>query len=132
MRHVQSCCSAVACSPLLLPSPSVNLLKNVIQKFCYYGNVTSHFSLLASGISLLKSNVGSFCLFQQNGHSLRFTLGFRFKIRRILFNKIRNKLPQFLFLPQKPFPLFTSGDYNVKLSIDTCELNFLRDFALFT
>ena len=59
-------------------------------------------------------------------------LGFRFKIRKILFNKIRNKLPQFLFLPQKPFPLFTSGDYNVKLSIDTCELNFLRDFALFT
>ena len=72
-----------------------------------------------------------------SSHPLRFTgftvlSGFRFKIRKILFNKIRNKLPQFLFLPQKPFPLFTSGDYNVKLSIDTCELNFLRDFALFT
>ena len=66
--HVQSCCFAVAFSPLLLPSPSVNLPNNVIQKFCYYGNVTSHFSSpLASGINLLKSNVGSFCLFQQNG-----------------------------------------------------------------
>ena len=66
-----------------------------------------------------------------SSHPLRFTLGFCFKIRKILFNKILNQLPQFLFLPQKPFPLFTSGDYNVKLSIDTCELDFPRDFALF-
>ena len=127
--HVQSCCFAVAFSPLLLPSPSVNLPNNVIQKFCYYGNVTSHFSsLLASGINLLKSNVGSFVYFNKtalSSHPLRFTLGFRFKILKNLFNKIRNKLLQFVFLPQKPFPLFTSGDFYVKLSIDTCELNFL-------
>ena len=67
-----------------------------------------------------------------SSHPLRFTLGFRFKTRKNLFNKIRNKLLQFVFRPQKPFPLFTSGDYNVKLSIDTCELNFLHDFTLFT
>ena len=67
-----------------------------------------------------------------SSHSLRFTLGFRFKIRKNRFNKIRNKLLQFVFLPQKPSPLFTPGDFYVKLSIDTCELNFLRDFALFT
>ena len=67
-----------------------------------------------------------------SGHPLRFTLDFCFKIRKNRFSKIRNKLPQFLFLPQKPFPLFTPGDFYVKLSIDTCELNFLRDFALFT
>ena len=66
-----------------------------------------------------------------SSHPLRFTLGFPFKIRKNLFNKIRNKSPQSAFLPQKPFPLFTSGDFYVKLSIDTCELNFLRDFALF-
>ena len=61
VRQVQSCCFAAAFSPLLLPSPSVNLPHNVIQTFCYYDNVTSHFSsLLASGINLLKSNVGSF------------------------------------------------------------------------
>ena len=58
---------------------------------------------------------------------LRFTLGFPFKIRKNLFNKVRKKSPQFVFLP-----LFTSGDFYVRLSTDTCELNFLRDFALFT
>ena len=66
-----------------------------------------------------------------SSHPLCFTLSFRFKIRKNLFNKIRNKSPQFVFLQQKPFPLFTPGDFCVKLSIDTCELNFLRDFALF-
>ena len=54
-----------------------------------------------------------------SSHPLRFTLGFRFKIRKILFNKIRNKFLQFVFLPQKPFPLFISGDFYVKLSSDT-------------
>ena len=46
-----------------------------------------------------------------SSHPLRFTLGFRFKIRKNPFNKIRNKSPQFVFLPQKPFPLSTSGDF---------------------
>ena len=48
--HVQSCCFAnpIAFFPFSLPSPSF-LLKLpivVIQKFCYHGNMTSHFSSL--------------------------------------------------------------------------------------
>ena len=42
------CVNLFAFSPFLLPSPS-SLLKLpivVIQKFCYYGNTTSHFSSL--------------------------------------------------------------------------------------
>ena len=52
MMHMQSCCIAnlnlIAFLPFLLPSPS-SLLKLhivVIQKFCYRGNETSHFSSL--------------------------------------------------------------------------------------
>ena len=51
VMHVQSCCFAnkpTFCLPFSLPSPS-SLLKLpivVIQKFCYHGNVTSHFPSL--------------------------------------------------------------------------------------
>ena len=56
VMYVQSCCFAIAFSPLSLPSSSslVKLPNVVIQKFCYHGNVTSHFSLLSC-----------YCIFKQ-------------------------------------------------------------------
>ena len=51
VRHVQSCCftdiNLLLFLPFSLPSPSLllELAFVVIQKFCYRGNVTSHFSL---------------------------------------------------------------------------------------
>ena len=67
-----------------------------------------------------------------SSHPSCFTLGFLFKIRKNLVNKIRNKSPQSLFFQLKLFPLFTFGIFYVKLSSNTRELNFLRNFALFT
>ena len=58
VMHVQSCCftnKLIAFLPFSLPSPSLlpKLPFVVIQKFCYHGNVTSHFS------SLLTDNIQS-------------------------------------------------------------------------
>ena len=68
-----------------------------------------------------------------SSHPLRFTLGFRFKIRKNPFNKIWNKSPQLLFF-QQPLSLSTSRDFYVKLSITSNyrELNFLCAFTLVT
>ena len=52
VMHVQSCCftniNLLLCLPFSLPSPSLlpKLPFVVIQKFCYHGNVTSHFTSL--------------------------------------------------------------------------------------
>ena len=52
VMHVQSCCftniNLLLCLPFSLPSPSLlpKLSFVVIQKFCYHGNVTSHFTSL--------------------------------------------------------------------------------------
>ena len=52
VMHVQSCCftkiNLLLFLPFSLPSPSLlaKLPFVVIQKFCYHGNVTSHFSSL--------------------------------------------------------------------------------------
>ena len=54
--YVQSCCftdiNLLLFLPFSLPSPSLlpKLPFVVIQKFCYHGNVTSHFSLLTDNI----------------------------------------------------------------------------------
>ena len=58
--HVQSCFFAIAFSPFSLLSIllSVKLPNVVIQKFCYHGNVTSHFSsLLREGFALVQDSM---------------------------------------------------------------------------
>ena len=62
--HVQSCCvtniDLLLFLPFSLPSPSLlpKLPFVVIQKFCYHGNVTSHFSsLLPQNFHLLKTSL---------------------------------------------------------------------------
>ena len=61
--HEQSFCFAncklIAFLPFSLPSPSLllKLLIVVIQKFCYHGNVTSHFSSLFRGPNYLKCSL---------------------------------------------------------------------------
>ena len=59
VMHVQSCCFASLnlffpwSLPLLLPSSLPKLPIVVIQKFCYHGNVTSHFSLSVHSLWVL-------------------------------------------------------------------------------
>ena len=57
VMHVQSCCFAnnlLLCLLFSLPSSLLKLSIVVIQKFCYHGNVTSHWPLSIGPVLLSK------------------------------------------------------------------------------
>ena len=56
VMHVKICCFAninLFFLPFSLPSPLLKLSIVLIPKFCYHGNVTSHFSLLESILEMV-------------------------------------------------------------------------------